>query len=257
MPFGVYLRYYFKQDLKHTILYSFLLSLFYELTQLTALYGIYPGPYRLADVEDLICNTLGGVWGYYTASVFALVLPTRNEIDTQCREAGKVVTGKRRFWAVLFDFVCSEIIYLFIPVLVVVLFPNAPQVNLNEWIYDWTFFYIFSAIQVLITGGWTMGHAACRMVLISEDGKPADRWQVIKRYFYVWLFTDFPLMIAVRSSGIHLSFMNDLILLSLMIASRFYFIYYFFNEVIRSGARKMPHDKLSKTVYMATEIPKD
>lgn len=67
MPFGVYLRYYFKQDLKRTILFSFLLSLFYELTQLSALYGIYSGPYRLADVEDLICNTMGGAVGWQTA----------------------------------------------------------------------------------------------------------------------------------------------------------------------------------------------
>ena len=63
LPFGVYLRYYFKQSLPRTILFSFLLSLFYEGSQLSALFGLYPGPYRLADVEDLICNTLGGAAG--------------------------------------------------------------------------------------------------------------------------------------------------------------------------------------------------
>lgn len=47
--------------------FSFLLSLFYETSQLTALFGIYPGPYLLADVEDLICNTLGGAAGWQTA----------------------------------------------------------------------------------------------------------------------------------------------------------------------------------------------
>ena len=45
VPFGVYMRYYFKLTLKRTILFSFLLSLFYEMSQLTALFGIYPGPY--------------------------------------------------------------------------------------------------------------------------------------------------------------------------------------------------------------------
>jgi glycopeptide antibiotics resistance protein len=47
--------------------FSFLLSLFYETSQLTALFGIYPGPYRFADVEDLICNTLGGAAGWQIA----------------------------------------------------------------------------------------------------------------------------------------------------------------------------------------------
>ena len=50
-------------SLKRTVLYSFLLSLFYETSQITALFVIYPGPYRLADVEDLICNTMGGAAG--------------------------------------------------------------------------------------------------------------------------------------------------------------------------------------------------
>ena len=105
IPFGIYLRYYFKQDFKHTVFYTFLLSLFFELTQLSGLYGIYPGPYRLADVEDLICNTLGGMIGYQIAFVFALVLPKWEEIDAYCRNVGKTVTGKRRFWAVLFDYI--------------------------------------------------------------------------------------------------------------------------------------------------------
>src|SRR5574344_393882 len=51
LPFGVYLRYYFKRSMKQTILYTFLLSLFFELTQLTGLYFIYPRSYRLFDVE--------------------------------------------------------------------------------------------------------------------------------------------------------------------------------------------------------------
>lgn len=51
VPFGIYLRYYFKFSFKKTVLYSFLLSLFFELTQLSGLYFIYPRSYRLFDVE--------------------------------------------------------------------------------------------------------------------------------------------------------------------------------------------------------------
>ncbi len=65
IPFGMYLRYYFKCSLKKTLLISFILSLFFELTQLTGLYGLYSYPYRIFDVDDLIMNTLGGAIGYY------------------------------------------------------------------------------------------------------------------------------------------------------------------------------------------------
>ena len=52
VPFGIYMRYYFKCSFKKTILLTALLSLFFELTQLSGLYFIYPGPYRLCDIDD-------------------------------------------------------------------------------------------------------------------------------------------------------------------------------------------------------------
>ena len=60
IPFGMYLRYYFKCGFKKTILLTALFSFFLELTQLSGLYFLYPGPYRLADVDDIIQNTTGG-----------------------------------------------------------------------------------------------------------------------------------------------------------------------------------------------------
>ena len=63
VPFGIFLRYYFKCRIIKTFTISLLLSLFFELTQLTGLYFIYPNAYRLFDVDDLIVNTLGGVFG--------------------------------------------------------------------------------------------------------------------------------------------------------------------------------------------------
>lgn len=66
-PFGIYLNYYFHRSLIQTACFSFLLSLFFELTQLSGLYGIYPAPYRIFDINDLMFNTLGGVLGYLSA----------------------------------------------------------------------------------------------------------------------------------------------------------------------------------------------
>ena len=61
MPFGVYLRYYFCYHWRKTLRLSFLLSLFFELTQLSGLYFVYQGSYRLFDVDDLIVNTAGSM----------------------------------------------------------------------------------------------------------------------------------------------------------------------------------------------------
>ncbi len=74
-PFGIYMRYYFHRSLKQTIALSFLLSLFFELTQLSALYGIYPSPYRIFDINDLMFNTFGGLLGYRAAPFVTRRLP--------------------------------------------------------------------------------------------------------------------------------------------------------------------------------------
>ena len=64
LPFGMYLRYYYKCSLKKCTIITFFLSLFFELTQLTGLYFLYEKPYRCFDVDDLILNTSGGILGY-------------------------------------------------------------------------------------------------------------------------------------------------------------------------------------------------
>ena len=96
IPFGMYLRYYFRNDLKKTVIFSFIFSLFLEVTQLTGLYFIYPHPYRLFDVDDLMINTLGGTLGYLVMGIFMNFLPSRDNIDSKSFEEGKKVSGLRR-----------------------------------------------------------------------------------------------------------------------------------------------------------------
>lgn len=81
MPFGIFLRYYFKCSFKKTILLTILLSLFFEVTQLTGLYGLYNAPYRLFDVDDLFLNTLGGAFGYMFTPLFTFFLPKPATLD--------------------------------------------------------------------------------------------------------------------------------------------------------------------------------
>lgn len=112
LPFGIYLRYYFKCNLKKVILYTFLLSLFFELTQVTGLYYIYPRGYRLFDVDDLLLNTLGGIVGYLIAKPIISVLPTRDKIDEESIEKGKKVTGFKRTTSLFLDIFILLIIEL-------------------------------------------------------------------------------------------------------------------------------------------------
>ncbi len=69
IPLGVYLRYYKRQQLLIVTLEAFLFSLILEVIQLSGFFFLFPGAYRIFDVDDLITNTLGGVVGFFLGAI--------------------------------------------------------------------------------------------------------------------------------------------------------------------------------------------
>ena len=104
IPFGMFLTYYKGYSLKKVIKYSFLLSLFFEFTQLTRLYGIYPKPYRLCDIDDLILNTLGGVIGYNLMKKIENKVPSKKELEEKSYQKGTSISPLKRITLFFLDF---------------------------------------------------------------------------------------------------------------------------------------------------------
>jgi glycopeptide antibiotics resistance protein len=134
------LRYYFKKSFKQTVLLTFCLSLFFELTQLTGLYFIYPRSYRLFDVNDLLHNTLGGILGYFITPIFTFLLPTREEIDERSYAKGTEVTYIRRGVAWGIDWLFIGFLMTLITI-VLRLFTNDYTITLDNHLivysYNW------------------------------------------------------------------------------------------------------------------------
>lgn len=59
---------------------GFALSLFFEITQLTGIYGIYNCAYRIFDVDDLILNSTGSLFGFLVAPVILALFPSRKSL---------------------------------------------------------------------------------------------------------------------------------------------------------------------------------
>lgn len=76
VPLGFLVRYRFRRGLPVTALLGLGGSLLIEVTQGTAVFGLYPCPYRVADVDDLITNTLGAVAGWLIAVAVGRALPS-------------------------------------------------------------------------------------------------------------------------------------------------------------------------------------
>ena len=115
IPFGIYLRYYFNKGWFTTILYTLIFSLFLEITQLSGLYYIYPRPYRMFDVNDLIMNTLGGLLGFIITPIFSYFLPSSLQLKEEVLRKSKNVTFSRRFIGYLIDIFIISLVILIIP----------------------------------------------------------------------------------------------------------------------------------------------
>ena len=171
IPFGMYLRYYFKCSFKKTLLLTALLSLFFELTQLSGLYFLYPGPYRLADIDDIIQNTTGGCIGYALGALVMRLLPSRDKIDKEALEAGSQVSQIRIGLSLLIDTIIVAIPY-----------------NLsNTTIPCSLFIALYFAVAPLFNGK-TLGSALLRFKLSYEKQRVPRtmlRGLLITGYFYL------------------------------------------------------------------------
>lgn len=96
VPLGMYLRYYFRRTWLQTLAIGFLVTLSFETTQLTGLWGWYEHPYRLFDVDDLILNALGAMVGFWAAGPALRMLPDLRLVDEEAREAGLRAGALRR-----------------------------------------------------------------------------------------------------------------------------------------------------------------
>lgn len=75
-PLGLLLVFKADMNLPKAALITFCVSLLIEVAQLTGLFFIFNGSYRLFDVDDLFLNTLGGVIGFRAAySTFHKLFP--------------------------------------------------------------------------------------------------------------------------------------------------------------------------------------
>lgn len=251
LPFGVYLRYYFNRKWWEVLVMSFMLSLFFEVTQLSCLFGIYPRPYRLFDVDDLIVNTTGGMIGFVLTPLFSKILPTRKELDDKAYMKGQRVSIPRRLIADLIDFVLVAL-----ATFSGILDREIMDVSILMLVYV-SYFIILTMIF-----GKTIGKMIVGIKVVSSDGKRAMPHQILIRY--VTKYTLYFEVFYVIFSMDNLSSLGDNgLFISIMILVTIAFIY--FRTIISAINKKNPlvYEQLSNTKHISTikhikeEIVKD
>ncbi len=237
LPFGVYLRYYFKKKWYTTIIYTFLLSLFFELTQASGLYGIYPKAYRLFDVDDLIINTLGGTLGYLITPIVTCFLPARDEIDKMSYKKGKIVSVYRRLLAFLIDiFVFTTLMFVILVVLTLLNHDNF----MLALILSISIYYI---ILPTLTSS-TLGKYLVKIKLSSNNKH--KHLSIFLRQFLLYFIIIFGPIIVINYNN----YINGLIKLFYIL----FLVYAYFEMFLKFFGRKKPliYERLTKTENIST-----
>ena len=244
IPFGAYLHYYFKFSFKKTVLWSFLLSLFFELTQVTGLYFIYPRGYRLFDVDDLILNTFGGLVGYFVGSLLLKFLPDREEIDDIAKALGRKVSIIRRSLAYCLDWFIATIIFVIIN-------------TIFNFSTNFSHYLIFMGAYFILLPyffkGQTLGCKFLKIKIVSNKSEKLSLLQMILRTALFYLgYVGLPIILLIICSNI-ISYLSDTILVySVLLVLLFIFIYYVICFFKLAVSKKIFYEKWSKTRMVST-----
>ena len=249
-PLGIYLRYYFRQGFFGAVRWGFLVSLSIELLQLSGLLFIYPRPYRLFDVDDLITNTLGAALGYLVAPLPMKILPSQERLDRVAYRKGERVSIFRAAVAAGVDWALCALVA--VPVSAALGVRSGRRIL---FIYIASVLVYFIFIQYL-TGGRTLGKALCRVRLVREDGGRPKFWQVAVRCISLYLI----LLAApwagfgawngmIDATGWRFFALGAAAIFCLGVFAIFVFTC-FINLITR--ASRLPHERLSRTRNQST-----
>lgn len=246
VPFGIYLRYYFECKWYKALTFGFLLSIFFELTQLSGLYGIYPRAYRLFDVDDLILNTAGTMLGFLITPLIAMILPTRKELDEKSFKKGKRVTFFRRALSYIIDFLFLTISFVIIRILL-----NNTVLSEYTSIITIIFYYL---IIPLVTNGKTFGKMILKLQVAAKQPKFAIL-KVMSRYLlsYILFYYQFIIINLLNKIVIHNNIVETIISCIIILLK----VYFWINivSIILNMAKKEKmflYEKITNTENCST-----
>ena len=168
IPLGFYCRSYFCLSWRKTLLAGFLVSLFFELTQLTGLFFYYPHAYRCAETGDLISNTLGALIGHGLAALAAPLLPSRKTIDALSYRKGRQVTRIRRLVSAVLDLLTGAALTALLSLIL-------PLRALAACLL------LALALVPCALRESTLGQAAVKLRTVRKDGRRCGFWRLLWR----------------------------------------------------------------------------
>lgn len=245
LPLGVLIRYTAKWGIVRTTAVGFGVSVFFELTQLTGLWFIYPCPYRLFSVDDIIINTFGAFVGAVIGGPLSRALPDLTPTRDLQRYADKV-TVTRRLFALATDLIGFAVLVGFWAGLL-----RLFDLSIDDLALPVAVMAVLWFVLVPAATGSTLGKRAMLLRLQRTNGRRVGPLALLVRYtvlfspvWLVWL----ALSVDVWDIGDHPE--RLLILLGLVVS---FFVMGVWTPlaVFFSDDHRAPYEQLTGTINVA------
>lgn len=181
VPLGAYLRHQFGRGVLASIAIGFGVSVLVEFTQLTGNWFLFPCPYRIFDIDDVLTNTLGTGVGVLLAPVLGLISGRHRTLPA---DAPRPVTTGRRLLGMLVDLVMVGVLggVLVVGMATIMLLTGGPTEGpladlLTVALSSWVPAILLLGVPMLFgPGDATLGQQAVRLRWVGpEGGRPGGR----------------------------------------------------------------------------------
>ncbi|GAA4559204.1 VanZ family protein [Planotetraspora kaengkrachanensis] len=175
VPLGAYIRHYFRRGVVTTVLTGAVVSLLIEVTQYTGNWFLFPCPYRLFDVDDLLANSLGAAIGVMFSPLLHLVYG-RHLLPAN---VARPLTAGRRLLGMLVDLVAVFLLGGVLATLLelVATYGFGLRVTEQPWgdlansaLNPWLPAVLLLAVPAFGADGATLGQHAVRLRRTRPDG---------------------------------------------------------------------------------------
>lgn len=256
VPLGFYLKYYFRVSWKKALGIGFLVSMFFEMTQLSGVWGIYPYAFRCPDIDDLMNNTLGCMIGFWCAPILMRFLPSVEEMDEIAAKRGQKLEIIRAFSAFSVDWIVCNLINLGVNYVAAnyftkYIYSDLLQVELLKWL-------LFALYFVVLPKHWkkqTIGNALVKVRIVNDNEyqEKVTTKSLIHRNIILYLAEPMMVLISIilivsTSSAYVTASATNFDRTVLTLACIIYFPIVFIilmNSIVRKGG--LPHNTWTKT----------
>lgn len=233
LPLGIYLRYFLKSARKWWlgIILIFSTTLFFEVSQLTALFGYYANPYRLFDVDDLITNTLGGMIGFFIAPGLLFLIPSREDLKEKDKQYD--VNQRASYGSQLIEIFINLIVARFVGSMCSLIFFKGAHLFITNLVC----IFIFIVILPIILKGKSIGGKVVKIKLSVE--KDSLFFPLVFRFVLITLPSTMSYIgqevSSISSESIYLVSSQIMLFLFIMLLWLFYWL-----VIIRDWVKKKP-----------------